>query len=94
MLRECCERHGLRLLALETESEHIHVVVSAPPRLSPAMIANLLKGDSSRALRAKFPHLGKLCRKEYLWTQSYDVGTAGRVSAETLKRYMMECPRK
>ena len=90
LLRDCCERHGLTLLALETDIDHIHVLVSAPPRFSPALIANLLKGDSSRGLRAKFPYLKKLCGKEHLWTQSYYVATAGRVSAETIKRYIEE----
>ncbi len=47
LITECCERHGLTLLALETDVDHIHVCVSAPPRFSPALIANLLKGHSS-----------------------------------------------
>jgi putative transposase len=68
LIAECCEQHGLALLALETDEDHIHVCVSAPPRLSPAMIANLLKGYSSRFLREKFPHLKKVCGKEQLWT--------------------------
>ena len=68
LIAECCERQGLTLLAVETDEDHIHVFVSAPPRFSPAVIANLLKGDSSRGLRAKFPHLKKLCGKEHLWT--------------------------
>jgi len=55
------------------------------------MIANLLKGHSLRFLRAKFTHLKKLCGKEHLWTQSYYVGTGGRVSPETIKRYIVEC---
>jgi putative transposase len=70
-LDDCCEQHGLTLLALETDEDHIHVFVSAPPRLSPAMIANFLKDYSSRFLREKFPHLKKVCGKEQLWTQSY-----------------------
>ena len=70
LLRECCERHGLRLLALETDVDPVHLFVSAPPRLSPAMLANLLKEDSSRFLREKFPRLNKLCGKEQLWTSS------------------------
>lgn len=94
LITECCERHALKLLALETDSDHIHVFVSAPPRFSPANIANLLKGYSSRFLREKFPHLSKVCGKEHLWTQSYYVGTAGTVSAETIKRYIMECQGK
>jgi putative transposase len=94
LITECCERHGLTLLALETDIDHIHVFVSAPPRFSPAQIAHLLKGYSSRFLREKFPRLKKLCGKEHLWTQSYYVGTAGVVSAETIKRSISECQGK
>ncbi len=94
LMTACCERHGLTLLALETDIDHIHVCVSAPPRFSPAQIANLLKGYSSRFLREKFPHLKKVCGKEHLWTQSYYVGTAGEVSAETITRYITECQGK
>jgi putative transposase len=44
LIAECCERQGLTLLAQETDEDHVHVFVSAPPRFSPALIANLLKG--------------------------------------------------
>jgi putative transposase len=94
LIVQCCQRHGVTLLALETDIDHIHVEVSAPPRFSPALIANLLKGYSSRYLREKSPHLKKLCGKERLWTQSYYVGTAGSVEAVTIKRYIMECQGK
>ena len=94
LIAECCERHRLTLLALETDEDHVHVFVSAPPRFSPALIANLLKGHSSRYLREKFPHLKKVCGKEHLWTSSYYVGTAGSVSVETIKRYITECQGK
>ena len=94
LIAECCERQGLTLLALETDEDHIHVFVSAPPRFSPALIANVLKGYSSRYLREKFPHLKKVCGKDHLWTSSYYVGTAGAVSVETIKRYIEECQGK
>ncbi len=90
LIAECCQRQGLTLLAVETDEDHIHVFVSAPPRFSPAMIANLLKGYTSRFLREKFPRLKKVCGKEHLWTQSYYVGTAGAVCAETIQRYILE----
>jgi len=94
LLRECCEKHGLTMLDLETDEDHVHVFVSAPPRFSPANIANLLKGYSSRYLREAFPHLKKLCGKEQLWTSAYYVGTAGAVSAEVIRRYISECQGK
>ena len=79
---------------METDEDHIHVFVSAPPHFSPADIAGLLKGYSSEYLREKFPHLKKKCGKEYLWTQAYYVGTAGNVSAEVIRRYIEECQGK
>ena len=94
LITECCEKQGLTLLAMETDEDHIHVFVSAPPRFSPALIANLLKGYSSRLLREKFLHLKQVCGKEHLWTSSYYVGTAGAVAAETIKRYITDCQGK
>jgi putative transposase len=94
LISECCEQQRLTLLALETDEDHIHVFVSASPRFSPALIANHLKGYSSRFLPEKFPHLEKLWGKEHLWTSSYYVGTAGNISAETIKRYIVECQGK
>lgn len=94
LIAACCEKQGLTLLAMETDIDHIHVFVSAPPRFSPALIANLLKGYSSRFLRERFPHLKKVCGKDHLWTSSYYVGTAGSVSAETMTRYITECQGK
>ena len=94
MIAECCEQQGLTLLAIETDEDHVHVFVSAPPRFSPARIAGLLKGHSSKYLREKFPRLKKLCGKEHLWTQAYYVGTAGNVSAEVIRRYIAECQGK
>ena len=82
------------LLALETDEDHMHVCVSAPPRFSPALIANLLKGYSSRYVREQFPRLTKVCGKDHLWTSCYFVGTAGAISAETIKRSIEECQEK
>ncbi len=94
LITECCEQQGLTLLAMETDEDHMHVFVSALPRFSPAVIANLLKGHSSRYLREKFPQLKQVCGKEHFWTSSYYAGTTGAVSAETIRRYINECQGK
>ena len=82
------------MLAVETDVDHVHVFVSAPPRWSPAQIANLLKGYTSRYLRERFPELKRVCGRDQLWTQTYYVGTAGHVAAETIRRYIDECQGK
>ena len=94
LLHECADKYQMKIIALETDIDHVHVFVSAPPRMSPSYIANLLKGYSSRFLRLKYPNLKKLCGKEQLWTKAYYVGTAGNMSAETIRRYISECQGK
>lgn len=94
LITECCLQHGLNLLALETDVDHVHVFLSAKPRWSPSQLANLLKGHTSKYLRERFPHLKRLCGKDHLWTQAYYVGTVGQVSAETVRRYIQHCQGK
>jgi len=91
LIHECAEKHELKILALETDIDHVHVFVSAPPRISPAKIAGLLKGYSSRHLRLAFPHLKNKCGKYQLWTKAYYIGTAGNTSAQVIRRYIEEC---
>jgi putative transposase len=87
----CCAQHEFALLAVETDSDHVHVFVSAAPRWAPATIVGLLKGYSSRLLRQQFPELTRICGREQLWTQAYYVGTAGAVSADVIARYIKDC---
>ena len=94
LIYECAQKNGLTILALETDQDHVHVFVSAAPRFSPSQIANLLKGYTSRFLRQKFPSLKRKCGQDQLWTQAYYVGTAGQVSAEIVRKYIMECQGK
>src|SRR5690606_29841187 len=78
------EQIGGQLLDLTVQPDHVHLFGSFPPKFSPAQIAFRLKGASSHALREAFPFLKS--RLPSLWTRSYYVGTAGHVSAETIKR--------
>lgn len=63
LITECCEKQGLTLLAVETDEDHIHVFVSAPPRFSPALIANVLKAYSSRFSTRESSLISKDCVK-------------------------------
>jgi putative transposase len=86
--------HGFTLLALETNEDHVPCFVSAPPKDSPAKMVGLLRRHSARRIRAPFPPLAKKTGKAQLWTSAYYVGTAGQVSAEVMRRYIMECQGK
>jgi len=80
----------IQIIQAEIMPDHVHLFVSAPPRLSPAKVVNMFKGVSARWLRERFPELKKLVSKDALWTRTYYIGTAGHVSSETIRKYIEE----
>jgi putative transposase len=78
------DQKGLTILNLTIMPDHIHLFISSPPQNAPSLIVNWLKGISARMYNHwyKEPHIK--------WTNSYYVGTAGTVSAETIQKYIEE----
>ncbi len=70
--------------------DHVHLLVSAPPVLSPAKLAQYLKGRSSRKLQEEFPSLQKRYWGQHLWARGYFCATVGAVDEKTIKRYIEE----
>jgi putative transposase len=88
LVPEITEQLGGDVLELVIQPDHIHLFASFPPTLSVAQIMHRIKGATSHQLREEFPELRS--RLPAVWTRSYYVGTAGHVSAETIKRYIEE----
>jgi putative transposase len=86
ILTEQIERWGQDLIEVEVLPDHVHLLVGCDPQLGIHRLVKLLKGYSSRALRAEFPALKR--RLPSLWTNSYFVATVGGVTLETLKQYV------
>ena len=91
IVQEISEERGFEVLALEIQPDHVHLFVSTYPQLGCHKIVKSIKGRSSRLLRQEFPELLKL---PSLWTHSYLVSTAGKVSSLTIKQYIEEQSRK
>lgn len=90
IFRQTADKHGYDLLNMEVMPDHVHLFLSARPAISPAVIAKVLKGASARRLFMAYPCLKHQLWVGHLWNPSYYVGTAGHVSAETIKRYIEE----
>ncbi len=76
------------VLNLTIMPDHVHLFCSFPPTIAPYQIMHRLKGYTAHMLRREFPELNS--RLPNLWTRSYYVGTAGSVSAATIRRYIDE----
>jgi putative transposase len=85
----------LDMLALEVMPDHIHLFVGAKPTHLPCRIIKQLKGNTSIQLRKCFKHLQYLYPRQIkkfknLWARGYYCGSAGHVSQEAVKRYILE----
>ncbi|MGC9110239.1 MAG: IS200/IS605 family transposase, partial [Caldimicrobium sp.] len=91
--KDIAKEYNFEIIASEILPDHIHLFVSAPPKYSASTIVKILKGVSAKKLLQQFPELRDDYLGNHIWTPSYYVGTAGQVSAETIRRYIETCQR-
>lgn len=73
------------------EADHVRVLFRAHPALELSRLVNSLKTVSSRLLRKEFAaDLRAFYWKPVLWHGAYYVGTVGRASLDTVRRYVEE----
>ena len=74
----------------ESDKDHIHLLVSAPPKLSPLSIVRRLKQVSTRRIyELHGSSLRKVFYREHtFWSDGYFVSSIGNVSQETVKKYI------
>ena len=70
------------------ECDHIHLFISAHPKVSISYIVKMSKGISGRLLMKEFPEITKHLWNGELWNPSYYVETIGSVSEENIRRYI------
>ena len=82
------------LLEFNGEDDHVHLLISYPPKHSISALVNSLKGVSSRRLKEQFPEIESFWSvaksKNSLWSPSYFASSTGGASIEALKRYIQE----
>jgi putative transposase len=85
IINEVAKEKNIEILALEVMPDHLHLFVSSHPNILVHNLIKAFKGRSSNLLRKEYPELLKL---PSLWTHSYFISTAGKVSSETIKKYI------
>ena len=88
LIKQICAEKGIVVVKGNVRANHIHVLVSAPSHLSPAKMAQYLKGKSSFRLMQEFPALRKRYWGSHLWGRGYFCSTVGAVTEETIKKYI------
>ena len=78
MLRKLCEYKGIEIIEAEACKDHIHMLVSIPPKYSIAQIMGYLKGKSSLMIFEKYANLKYKYGNRHFWCRGYYVSTVGR----------------
>ena len=88
LVREVCRSNEVEILEGAVSTDHVHILVSCPPNLSPSKLMQYIKGKSSRKLMMEFTHLRKQCWGRHLWARGYFVASSGNVTEETIREYI------
>jgi len=84
--REVAAEMDVEIIEMETDQDHIHLLVSVDPQWGVNRFVKTLKGRSSRLLRAEFPHLRR--KLPTMWSNSYFVTTVGGAPLSVVKQYI------
>ena len=78
ILRKLCEWKGVEVLNAEACPDHIHMLLSIPPKYSVSKFMGYLKGKSSTMLYEQFGELKYKYRNREFWCKGYYVDTVGK----------------
>ena len=77
---------GVKLETIGFDKDHLHMVMSIPPKYNIAAVMGQLKSQSASRLREHFPWLSKVYWNEnIIWSPGYFVSSVG-VDEETIKK--------
>jgi REP-associated tyrosine transposase len=79
------------LIEFGGEEDRVHLLIDIHPALNLSTLINNLKSASSRRIRNEVPdHIKRFYSKPVFWHRAYFAGTAGKVTLETVRRYVMQ----
>ena len=90
IMYDISKRYDFDIKEMEVDKDHIHMMISSVPKISPLQIVRVLKQQSTIQMWRRYAsELKKQYWKENtFWTDGYFCSTIGEVSSETLKHYI------
>ena len=78
ILRQLCQQKGVEIIEAEACPDHIHMLLSIPPKYSVSQIMGYLKGKSSLMIFDRHANLQYKYGNRHFWARGYYVDTVGR----------------
>ena len=87
MIRKLCEYKGVEIIEAEACKDHIHMLVSLPPKYSVSQFMGYLKGKSSLMIFEKYANLKYKYGNRHFWCRGYYVSTVGK-NRKAIEQYI------
>lgn len=84
-----CNDFEAKLVEMEGERDHVHLLIEYPPKVALSKLVNSLKGVSSRLIRQRgYSSISKALWGKALWSPSYFAGSCGGAPLEVIREYI------
>ena len=80
--------YGITLEEWNHDEDHVHVMFRAKPATEISRFINAYKSASSRLLKKEYPEIRNKLWKEYFWSRSFCLITAGGAPIEVIREYI------
>ena len=87
MIRKLCEYKGVEIIEAEACKDHIHMLVSIPPKYSVSQFMGCLKGKSSLMIFEKYANMKYKYGNRHFWCRGYYVSTVGK-NRKAIEQYI------
>ena len=87
MIRKLYEYKGVEIIEAEACKDHIHMLVSLPPKYSVSQFMGYLKGKSSLMIFEKYANLKYKYGNRHFWCRGYYVSTVGK-NRKAIEQYI------
>ena len=89
ILRQLCMWKGVEIIEGHLMPDHVHMLVSIPPKLSVPGFMGYLKGKSSLLMFDRHANLRYKFGNRKFWAEGYYVSTVG-LNESTIRKYIRE----
>ena len=91
LFREIAFHYDMEVGEVEVLSDHVHLTLTAPPRIAPSQAVAILKSVSTKMLFKKYKWLKHFYWGGEVWSGGYFVRSIGtRLTREAIEKYIQE----
>lgn len=89
ILKQLCSYKGVEIIEGHIMPDHIHILVSIPPKMSVSSFMGYLKGKSALMIFDRHANLKYKFGNRHFWSEGYYVSTVG-LNEATIKKYIQD----